>query len=129
MATWNDLRQYIFSNYQVTQEAPGVIRLIFNLGNGRTQNVLVSGKQAGAFEYFVIWTPICHESQISARDAMVRNATMSIGALGLVPDGTVILRWSAPLKDLDPDEFDVPLQGLAIAGDMLEQEFSGADRY
>ncbi len=79
----------------MADEAPGVIRLMFNLGNGRTQNVLVSGKQAGAFEYFVIWTPICRESQISAREAMVRNATMSIGALGLVPDGTVILRWSA----------------------------------
>ena len=129
MATWNDLRQYIYSQYQVTQEAPGVIRLMFSLGNGRTQNVLVSGKQAGAFEYFVIWTPICHESQISARDAMVRNATMSIGALGLMPDGTVILRWSAPLKDLDPDEFDVPLKGLVMAGDMLEQEFTGADRF
>lgn len=128
MAAWNDLRQYIYSRYRVSQEAPGVIRLMFNLGNGRTQNVLVSGKQAGAFEYFVIWTPVCHESQISAREAMLRNATMSIGALGLV-DGTVILRWSAPLKDLDPDEFDVPLQGLAIAGDMLEQEFSGADRF
>jgi len=129
MATWNDLRQYIYSQYQVTQEAPGVIRLMFSLGNGRTQNVLVSGKQAGAFEYFVIWTPICHESQISAREAMLRNATMSIGALGLTPDGTVILRWSAPLKDLDPDEFKVPLQGLVMAGDMLEQEFTGADRF
>jgi hypothetical protein len=129
MATWNDLRQYIYSQYQVTQEAPGVIRLNFSLGNGRTQNVLVSGKQTGAFEYFVIWTPICHESQISARDAMVRNATMSIGALGLMPDGTVILRWSAPLKDLDPDEFNVPLQGLVMAGAMLEQEFTGADRF
>lgn len=59
---------------------------------------------------------------------MLRNATMSIGALGLV-DGTVILRWGAPLKDLDADEDNVPLQGLAIAGDMLEQEFSGADRF
>ena len=129
MATWNDLRKYIYSQYQVTQEAPGVIRLIFTLGNGRKQNVLVSGKQAGSFEYFVIWTPICHESQIPAREAMLRNATMSIGALGIIPDGTVILRWSAPLKDLDADEFNVPLKGLAIAGDMLEQEFSGADRY
>jgi hypothetical protein len=36
MATWNDLRQYIHSQYQGFDEAPGVIRLIFNLGNGRT---------------------------------------------------------------------------------------------
>ena len=129
MATWESLRQHIHSRYQVTQEAPGVIRLMFDLGNGRSQNVFVSGKTAGAFEYMDIWTPICHESQISARDALIRNATMPIGALGLVPDGTIILRYSAPLKDLDADEFEVPLQGLTRGGDMLEQELSGGDRF
>lgn len=129
MATWETLRQHIYSRYQVTQEAPGVIRLLFDLGNGRSQNVFVSGKTAGAFEYMDIWTPICHESQIAARDALIRNATMPLGALGLVPDGTIILRYSAPLKDLDVDEFEVPLEGLTRGGDMLEQELAVADRF
>jgi hypothetical protein len=129
MATWESLRQHIYARYQVTQEAPGVIQLMFDLGNGRSQNVFVSGKNAGAFEYMSMWTPICHESQIAARDALLRNATMPIGALGLVPDGTIILRYSAPLKDLDVDEFEVPLQGLTWGGDMLEQELSVGDRF
>jgi hypothetical protein len=127
--TWESLRQYIHSRYQVLDEAPDVLRMMFDVGGGRTQNVLVSGKQVGAFEYMVIWTPICHESQIAARDALVRNATMPLGALGLMPDGTIILRYSAPLKDLDPDEFDVPLQGITQGGDMLERELAAADRF
>jgi hypothetical protein len=129
MATWNDLRQYIYSHYQVTEEAPGVVRLVFDLGNGRIQNVFVSGKMMGDFEYLVIWTPVCHESQISAREALLRNMNMPIGALALVDDGTVILRHSAPLKDLDADEFDVPLRALTGAGDMLEQQFAMVDQY
>jgi hypothetical protein len=129
MATWETLRQHIYSRYQVTQEAPGVIQLMFDIGNGRSQNVFVSGKSAGSFEYMSIWTPICHESQIPARDALIRNAAMPIGALGLMPDGTIILRYSAPLKDLDVDEFEVPLQGLTLSGDMLEQELSVGDRF
>ena len=129
MATWETLRQHIYSRYQVTQETPGVIQLMFDVGNGRSQNVFVSGKSAGAFEYMSMWTPICHESQISARDALIRNAAMPIGALGLMPDGTIILRHSAPLKDLDVDEFEVPLQGLTMGGDMLEQELSVGDRF
>jgi hypothetical protein len=129
MATWETLRQHIYSRYQVTQEAPGVIQLMFDVGNGRSQNVFVSGKSAGSFEYMSIWTPICHESQIPARDALIRNAAMPIGALGLMPDGTIILRYSAPLKDLDVDEFEVPLQGLTLSGDMLEQELSVGDRF
>jgi len=129
MATWASLRQYIHSRYQVMEEQPGVLRMMFDVGDGRTQNVLVSGKSVGAFEYMVIWTPICHESQISARDALVRNANMPIGSLGLVPDGTIILRHSAPLKDLEPDEFDVPLQAITQGGDMLERELAVADRF
>ena len=129
MATWESLRQYIYSRYQVLEEQPGVLRMMFDVGGGRTQNVLVSGKNVGAFEYMVIWTPICHESQISARDALVRNASMPIGSLGLVPDGTSILRHSAPLKDLEPDEFDVPLQAITQGGDMLERELAVADRF
>jgi hypothetical protein len=129
MATWESLRQYIHSRYQVIDEQPGVLRMMFDLGNGRSQNVLVSGKAVGTYEYMVIWTPVCNESQISARDALVRNANMAIGSLGLVPDGTIILRHSAPLKDLETDEFDIPLQAITQAGDMLERELAVADRF
>ena len=129
MATWESLRQYIHSRYQVIDEQPGVLRMLFDVGGGRSQNVLVSGKSVGAFEYMVIWTPICHESQISARDALIRNANMPLGSLGLVPDGTIILRHSAPLKDLEPDEFEVPLQAITQGGDMLERELAVADRF
>jgi hypothetical protein len=129
MATWENLRQYIHSKYQVADEAPGVVRMMFDVGGGRSQNVFVSGKTMGDFEYLVIWTPICHESQMPARDALVRNAGMPIGALALAPDGTMILRHSAPLKDLDIDEFDMPLSALTQAGDMLERQFSMTDQF
>ena len=129
MATWESLRQYIHSKYQVADEAPDGLRLIFDLGNGRKQNVVVVGKTMGNYEYMAIWTPVCNESQLSARDALLRNATMPLGALALAPDGTVILRHTAPLKDLDPDEFDVPLGALTQAGDMLEREFTMADQF
>jgi hypothetical protein len=129
MATWESLLQYIRSHYQVAGEGPGAVRLMFDLGNGRSQNVVVSGKQVGDFEYLAIWTPVCHESQISAREALLRNTNMALGALALVEDGTMILRHTAPLKDLDVDEFEVPLRALTQAGDMLEQQFGTADQY
>ncbi len=129
MATWEDLRQYIYSNYQVADGGGDALRLTFNLGNGRVQNVVVAGKVMGDYQYFVIWTPICNESQISARDALLRNMNMPLGAIGMIEDGTVFLRHVAPLKDLDVDEFEVPLRAVTQAGDMLEREFVGADRF
>ena len=129
MATWNDLRQYIKSRYPImSEESDGTLRLLFNLGNGRQQNVVVAGKVAAGIEYAVIWTPVCDEGYLPAREALSRNMGMPIGALALM-NGTMILRDTVLLKDLDADEFEVPFQALTQAGDMLQQEFLGADPY
>lgn len=42
-------------------------------------------------------------------------------------DGTMILRDTVLLKDLDVDEFEVPFQAITQAGDMLQYEFLRAD--
>ena len=129
MATWYDLQQYIKSRYPIMSEAPdGTLRLLFTLGNGRQQNVVVAGKVAAGIEYAVIWTPVCDEAHLPAREALIRNMGMPVGALGLM-DGTVILRHTVLLKDLDADEFEVPFQALIQAGDMLQAEFLHADTY
>ena len=128
MATWQDLQQYIKSRYQVLSEEPDTLRLVFDLGNGRHQNVVVAGKVAAGVEYAVIWTPVCDEAQLPAREALARNMGMPVGAFALM-DGTMILRDTVLLKDLDPDEFEVPFRALTQAGDMLQYEFAGVDSY
>jgi hypothetical protein len=114
MSSWEELRQYIHSNYQVADDAGEVVRLLFDLGNGRSQNL--------------IWTPVCDESQIPARQAVLRSS-MPLLSLSLMEDGTVILSYSALLKDLDVDEFEIPLRFVTQTGDSLEREFAGVDRY
>jgi hypothetical protein len=114
--------------HQITQEAPGVIRLMFQYRERPDSERPGFGETGRCIRVLRhLYANLPREPALRP-EAMVRNATMSIGALGLV-EGTVILPWSAPLKDLDADEFDVLLQGLAIVGDMLEQAFSGADRF
>jgi hypothetical protein len=127
MATWESLRRYIKSAYNVTDDDLDHLRLIFNVGNGRTQNVIVAKQMLGEDEWAEIWTPICEESQISARDALLRNAQIVVGAIGLLEGGGVIFRHSIPLKDLDLPEFEVPFHMITHYGDKLEQEFAGVD--
>jgi hypothetical protein len=119
MATWETLRQYIASNYVIAAQDPMSVRLVFDLGNGRSQNVMVVGHMEAGYEYVVIWTLVCHESQISLRDALLRNMHMPVGHLAMAENGAVVLRHTAPLKDLDIDEFEVPLRAVTQAGDML----------
>lgn len=41
MTTWNDLVGYIKKNYQVKSEEPGVIEMVFDTPDGRSQTALV----------------------------------------------------------------------------------------
>jgi hypothetical protein len=129
MATWQDLRQYIKSRYPIASEASdGTLQMVFDLGNGRHQNVVGAGHMAAGLEFAVIWTPVCDEAHLPAREALTRNMSMPVGAFGMM-NGTMILRDTVLLKDMQPDEFEMPFQAITQAGDMLQSEFLGADPY
>jgi hypothetical protein len=128
MATWESLRRYIKSNYHTSRDDIDVVGMVFNLDNGRSQQVLVRKLTLGNAEWAEIATVVCKEEQIDPRDALLRNGEMVVGGLALVGD-FVIFRHALPLADLDPSEFESPL-GIAVGfGDKLERELSGADAF
>lgn len=128
MANWDALRSYVKSKYKVADDEGTVLRLLFELDGGRSQMVFVSRcGEIGDSEWADVWTPVAKESQVNLRDLMLRNSKTVVGGLGLLNDGTVIFRHSFPLADLDPSEFEAPLNVAVLFGDRLESELTGAD--
>ena len=128
MADWSTLHSYIKGNYKIAQDDLDVIHLLFETQSGRTQKVLVS--KMGDTGWAMISTAVCQEGEIDAREALVKNMDMVIGGLALVDGGPVVFRHSFPLADLDPSEFEQPLQMAVEYGDALERELTaGADRF
>ncbi len=128
MASWDGLRNYIKSNYVVGMDELDMLGLDFRLDNGRTQKVIVRRMTLNGGEWVQILTPVCEETDIAPRDALVKSGEMIVGGLVLI-DGTIYFRHSLPLKDLDTDEFEVPFHLAVGFGDRLEREIVGADRY
>ena len=128
MANWQALRSYIQSRYKVAEDQGDVMRLLFELADGRSQTVFVGkcGEIEGS-EWADVWTPVAKESQVSLRDLMVRNSQTVVGGLALLDEGTIIFRHSFPLADLDPSEFEAPLSVAVLFGDRLEHELTGRD--
>lgn len=122
MADWNALRNYIKANYKVAEDNLDAMKLLFQLDDGRVQAAWVTKiEDTGWAE---ISTAVCKESEIDPRDALRRNARMTIGALALLDSGIVIFRHSFPLASLDPSEFEEPLHVAVQFGDQLERELS-----
>jgi hypothetical protein len=128
MADWSSLRGFIMANFTIDHDGGDVIRLGFDVGEGRSQVLLVlkTGKDP---DWAEIQTRVCREDQLDARDALRRNDKLKIGGLAMLEDGTVILRHSLPLENLDPNEFLEPLRVIATYGDELERELSGGDNF
>jgi hypothetical protein len=129
MASWDGLRNYIKAHYTVATDELDAMALDFRLDDGRTQRVIVRRLRLGNDEWAEILTPVCREDDIAPRDALRRNSSMVVGGLALGEDGTIVFRHSLPLKDLDPDEFEVPFHLAVRFGDSLERELAGVDRY
>jgi hypothetical protein len=127
MADWDALRGYIKSNYKVADDRLDALRLLFDVGNGRSQAVIVN--RLGDSGWVEVSTAVCNEKQLDPRDALRRNNDMIVGGLAMLNDGTIIFRHSFPLANLDPNEFEEPLDVAVRFGDKLERELSGADVY
>ena len=127
MANWNALRNYIQSRYTIAQDDLDVLHLVFETSTGRTQKVLVSKIEDSGWA--MISTAVCQEGDIDPRQALVRNFGMIIGSLALVEDGPVVFKHTFPLADLDPQEFEQPLQMVVEYGDRLERELTVGDRF
>ena len=66
MATWRDLVGYIRSNYRIAKEEDGILALVFGVGNGRTQMVLVTRHHlmGGNEEWVQILSPIAEVGRV-----------------------------------------------------------------
>ncbi len=130
MATWGDVKQYLFDKYKIKSESPDgrVLTLLFETNGGRSQHVFVSltgNDQIGQ------WARV--ESVIGQRDdvdidrVLEASSDYVCGGVGIIDD-FVTLRDSFPLADLQTSELEDPLRLVLTSADQLEQALVGVDR-
>jgi hypothetical protein len=130
MATWNDLRNYIRSNYKIAEEHPDRMFLDFNIDSGRTQRVAVRYSTNNVGEEWVRvesgigeFGTIDLEAAIRATDGLLVGGISAIGNLITFAD-------AFPLLNLDVNEFESPLHKVLSSADHLERQLTdGVDQY
>ena len=82
----------------------------------------------GDEEWIEIESPIGRFGEISLADALEKTSNMVCGNLGKTGDHVTLVH-SAPIENLDVNEFERPLRLIVTSADRLERELTGADRY
>lgn len=131
MATWNDLKAHIESNFKVDEDSGDLLRLFFSVGDGsRSQFVLVgrlSNDNTGE-EWVGISSPIGPLGSFDLAEAARKAWEVLCGGIVVIGD-LVYLHHSAPLINLDTNEFMRPLSIIVEHADRIEAQLRGADHF
>jgi hypothetical protein len=135
MATWDEVRAYVLSNYEVDSDRGDGVTVLFSFSDGTSQKVVVADRGEMWDEHWIgIFTVVAQESQVNLRDVLVMSGDLKFGGLGLlpfVPGGTqlslVILQHAVPLSKLDENDLALPMQLIAELGDHIERQLTGRD--
>jgi hypothetical protein len=130
MTTWNSVVEYVRSNYKIADEGPDKIKLIFEVGDMRTQVVFLWRETLanGAEEWLQIESPVGKADKMDLRAVLEEVGNKVCGGAALI-DGHLFIRQSMPLANLDINEFERPLALITSTADRLEHQFVGGDEF
>ena len=118
MATWNDLAGYLRTNYRIVDDQQTMLKLLFDVGGGRSQIVFVthSTMKASNGDWAAIESVVAQASSVDVSAVLKEASEYAVG--GVVQYGdTLALRHTVPLATLDIDEFSEPFSLVMRAAD------------
>ncbi len=129
MATWSTLVNYVQSTYRIAERSDGMIKIVFDTGELRSQVVYLWRQTlAGDEEWVQIESPFAELNTVDLRKAVKEIGDMVCGGLAAVGE-FVTVRHAVPLVNLNINEFERPLILVTTTADRLEKEFVGTDRF
>lgn len=128
MATWSEIREFARSRYSVDEEEGG-LALTAAFSSGRTQKLLIRPYEAMGATFLEFRAAVCRLRDLPPEEALRRNITLPIGAFALV-DEIYVLIYRMPTENVDPSEFELPINTLVRFADELESKYSkGGDEF
>jgi hypothetical protein len=127
VATWQQVKSYILSNYQIENDNGEMMSLMFDTGNGRSQRVFVGLIEAGALSSVRFSSPFASWSSTTAERALraTENVLVPITSIGDYLAAT----HSQLLATIDEAEIDWPMSYVASGADQLEQALGLKDQF
>ena len=127
MATWQQVKSYIYANYNVSNDSGDMITLLFETGNGRSQMVMIGHLDAGEFASVRFSSPFA--SWTNASPERVLRATEGSG-VGICSIGDYfVTTHSQLLSTIDEAEIDWPMAYVTSMADNLEQALGLGDAF
>jgi hypothetical protein len=120
MATWTEIKAFMFNNYKIDEDSGDFLRLGFS--DGRTSQMVYV---MNADPFVIFSSPVAKVGDVPPGKVLA-----GVKYFGAVQMGDFYaLQHVSLMSTLDSDEITVPLRMLAAAADTLEHELTGKDTF
>lgn len=127
MATWQQVKSYIYSKYQVSNDSGSSITLMFETGNGRSQMVMLGHVDADEFSSLQISSPIASVSRVSGDDVLRTAGGTGVG-ITRIGDFYAVTHTQL-LGTIDDAEIDWPIMLVTSTADRIENALGLGDAF
>lgn len=129
MPTWPEVQSYVRNKYKLFKDEPEKFAVMFKENETRSQIIWVRPFKSYNQDFLEFKSYFCKESEMTPLVGMRKNAEVTLGFIALVGEHYALL-WNVPMKNMDVEEFDLPLNVVASRADELERLYSaGKDDY
>jgi hypothetical protein len=129
MASWDELRGFLKSNFNVVKDEGGGVTIEQKFTDGRSQLLFVRKATVGDALWADIASPVGNIPQ-GEMESVLAYLEQKVVCGGLVKCGDLhAIRHSMPIADLSADEIVDPLRALAASADSIEAAIFGSDKF
>jgi hypothetical protein len=129
MPTWPEIQAYVRGRYKLARDEENRLAIVFREQGDRTQMIWVRPFTAYSQQFLEFKSYFCKEDEIAPKVALRKNAELSVGYIALI-DQHCALVHNVPMKNMDVEEFELPLHAIATQADQLEKTYSsGSDTF
>ncbi len=121
MANWTQLKQFLYNNYKIENDSGDSLRMLFDLGNGRTQYISVHN-----FDPLVTFSaPFGKVGKINPVDVLKSAVPFGVAQAGDIYT-LIHTSWIATIDEL---EVHAPITVLINTADEIEKRLTGKDEF
>ena len=127
VATWQQVKSYIYTNYNVNTDEGNNMSLNFETSPGRSQMLFIAHIEADEFSAVLFSSPFATWSQVSGDRALRATEQVSAGIRSI--GDYLVVTHSQLLATIDEPEIDLSMVLVVNQADQLEAVLGLGDQF
>lgn len=128
MAQWSELRNGLRERYQLAEDEPNMVSLVWTYDEGRSQKVILRRFVANQFEILEIKSAFARRGDVEPEVLMRVNAQLPLATTALSGDVYLVV-YNVLCSTVTPESLDTLLGRVAAVADHLEEKHCSGDRF